>query len=169
MNFCVWKWSRSVVSDSLWPHEFLCSHLNIKDERKSNIFSILCFIVSRKAKMQLKSKKILCSIWRRCCDWLNVSKVVFWSFAMEISHCMVHHSWVDQLKLLAIKLKHEWRIIIVTPHGKWLTYSKYPNQALKIFCTILVMLITLMFGFHITEAEKNLPDSISAYDFFTET
>ena len=31
------------------------------------------------------------------------------------------------------------------------------------------MLITLMFGFHITEAEKNLPDSISTYDFSTET
>ena len=25
-------------------------------------------------------------------------------------------------------------------------YSKYPNQALKIICTSLIMLITLMFG-----------------------
>ena len=43
----------------------------------SNIFSILCFIVSRKVKTQLKcKKKNLCSIWRRCCDWSNVLKVV---------------------------------------------------------------------------------------------
>ena len=27
--------------------------------------------------------------------------------------------------------------------------TKYPNQVLKIICTSLVMLITLMFGFHI--------------------
>ena len=38
-------------------------------------------------------------------------------------------------------------------------YSKYPNQALKISCTILVMLITLMSGFHISEI--NLLDRIS--------
>ena len=30
------------------------------------------------------------------------------------------------------------------------TYSKYPNQVLKIICTTLVMLIALMFGFHVS-------------------
>ena len=44
---------------------------------KSNIFSILCFIISRKVKTQLKrKKKDLCSVWRRCCDWSNVPEVV---------------------------------------------------------------------------------------------
>ena len=38
-------------------------------------------------------------------------------------------------------------------------YSKYPNQVLKISCTSLVMSITLMFGFHISE--RNLLDCIS--------
>ena len=38
-------------------------------------------------------------------------------------------------------------------------YSKYPSQALKISCTSLVMLITLMSGFHISEI--NLLDHIS--------
>ena len=43
--------------------EFLCSHFNIEDERnKSNIVSILCFIISRKVKMQLKQKKI-CAVY----------------------------------------------------------------------------------------------------------
>ena len=39
---------------------------------------------------------------------------------------------------------------------------KCPNQMLKIICTSLVMLIALMFGFHISE--KNLLDHISACD-----
>ena len=30
------------------------------------------------------------------------------------------------------------------------TYSKYPNQELKIICTSLVMLIALMFRFHVS-------------------
>ena len=38
-------------------------------------------------------------------------------------------------------------------------YSKYPNRALKISCTSLVMLITLMSGFHISK--RNLLDRIS--------
>ena len=37
--------------------------------------------------MQLKCKKGLCSIWRRCCDWSNMSKVVCevscWRFLAE--------------------------------------------------------------------------------------
>ena len=44
-------------------------------KKKSNTFSILCFIISRKVKTQLKcKKKDLCSVWRRCCDWWNMSK-----------------------------------------------------------------------------------------------
>ena len=44
--------------------------LILKMEEKSNIFGILCFIISKKAKMQLENKqtKDLCSIWRRCSD-----------------------------------------------------------------------------------------------------
>ena len=34
--------------------------------------------------------------------------------------------------------------------GRQLTYSKYPDQALKIICTSLVVLIALMFGFHLS-------------------
>ena len=41
-------------------------------------------------------------------------------------------------------------------------YSKYPDQALKIICTSLFMLITFMFGSHISK--KNLLDHISACD-----
>ena len=36
----------------------------------------LHFITSRKVKTQLKRTKDLRSVWRKCCDWLNVSKVI---------------------------------------------------------------------------------------------
>ena len=42
-------------------------------------------------------------------------------------------------------------------------YAKYPNQALEIICTSLVMLITLMFG-SIKVMQKNLLDHVSTYD-----
>ena len=42
--------------------EFLCSYFNIEDGRKSNIFSILCYIISRKVKTQLKCKKMICAV-----------------------------------------------------------------------------------------------------------
>ena len=48
----------------------------------------------------------------------------------------------DQIKTL--------RTIISIPHRRQLTYSKYPHQAMKIICTNLVMLITLMLGFPIS-------------------
>ena len=43
--------------------EFLCSHFNIEDERKYNIFGVLCFVFSRKVKIQLKCKKKICSVY----------------------------------------------------------------------------------------------------------
>jgi len=39
-------------------------------------FSAYYFIISGKLKIQCK-KNALCSVWRRCCDWLNMSKVVY--------------------------------------------------------------------------------------------
>ena len=43
--------------------EFLCSHFNIEDGRKyARLFGILCFIISRKIKMQLKWKKKICAV-----------------------------------------------------------------------------------------------------------
>ena len=58
--------------------EFLCGHFTVEDGGESNIFGILCFIISRKVKCNWNTKKDLCSVWRRCCDWSNVSKVVNW-------------------------------------------------------------------------------------------
>ena len=48
----------------------------------------------------------------------------------------------NQIETLIENNKHftTWEIV---------EYSKYPNHGLKIICTCLVMLIILMFGFHI--------------------
>ena len=48
----------------------------------------------------------LCSVWRRCCDQLECVKSGLWSSVLEISCWMMLHSWVDQLKLIAIKSRH---------------------------------------------------------------
>ena len=56
--------------------EFLCSHFNIEDGKKSNFFGILCFIISRRVKMQLKRKEKICAVYgegagtdRTCQKW----------------------------------------------------------------------------------------------------
>ena len=57
--------------------EFLCSHFNIEGRRKYNIFGILCFIISRKVKTQLKHTHTkVCAVYgedaatdRTCPKW----------------------------------------------------------------------------------------------------
>ena len=58
--------------------EFLCRHFNIEDGRKKKQhFGHLMLYYFKKGKNATEmQKKDLCSIWRRCCDWWNVSKVV---------------------------------------------------------------------------------------------
>ena len=59
--------------------EFLYSHFNIEDGKNMQHFQNIMLYYFKKGKnaneMQ-KKKKDLCSVWRRCCDWLNVSKEV---------------------------------------------------------------------------------------------
>ena len=47
------------------------------------------------------------------------------------------HGWIDQMKLIVIKL----RTVNIYTTQEIVTYSKYPNKALKTLCTSLVMLI----------------------------
>ena len=74
------------------------------------------------------------------------------SFMLEISQQMMLHSWGDQLKLIAIKAKTlnennqrytMWNIADILKISK----SSAENHGLKIS---LVLLIILMFGFHIS-------------------
>ena len=44
--------------------EFFCSYSNIEDKKKiSNIFGIVCFIISRKVKTQVKHMKKICAVY----------------------------------------------------------------------------------------------------------
>ena len=61
---------------------------------EKNIFGILCFVISRKAK-----KIVQCM--EGCCHWCVKSGLR--SFLLGITHWTMLHSWVDQLKLIAIK------------------------------------------------------------------
>ena len=75
--------------------EFLCSHFNIKDGRKyATLWRIMLYFKKCKHATKMQ-KKDLCSVWRRCCDWSNVVKVVckvswyngyYWHFA-QITLC----------------------------------------------------------------------------------
>ena len=56
--------------------EFLCSHFNIEDgEKKEHFWHTICFIISRKIKMQLKCKKDLCGE-----DIMTYQTKVVWEF-----------------------------------------------------------------------------------------
>lgn len=70
-------------------------------------------------------------------------------------------SWRTVTKSFRNKL----RTINIIRHRRWPTYSKYPNQPLKIICTSLVMLIALMFGFLVSKAGGvGENDHISSWD-----
>ena len=94
-------------------------------------------------------KKIdLCSVWRRCCDWSNVSKVVCkvwcWRFLAGWHTSLGKPAEVDSNQIKTL------RTINIIPCRRWPIYSKYPNQVLKLICTSLVMLITVMLRSHIS-------------------
>ena len=70
--------------------EYLCSHFDIEDARKYVTFLAyddLLFQERKKHNWNAKKKKDLHCVWRRCCDWLKVSKVVFevscWRFLVD--------------------------------------------------------------------------------------
>ena len=66
--------------------EFLCSHFNIEDERKkATVFSMLCFIISRKVKTQLKCKKNFVQCVEKVPWLIERVRSGLQSFVLEIS------------------------------------------------------------------------------------
>ena len=113
-------------------------HFNIDDGRK-NIFSILCFIISRKVKMQLKhTHKKFVQCMKKVLWLIECVKSGFQSFVLEISHWMTFHSQVDQWSWQQSNTIMESNECYTNRRQP--TYSKYPNQALKSICNSLVML-----------------------------
>lgn len=139
--------------------EFLCSHFTIEDGGESNIFSI--FIISRKVKCNWNTKKDLCSIWRRCCDWSNASEVVNRSFHagdfllddssrlgrpvevhsdqietfIENSWCYTMWEIADILKIVTSSLENRWhKLGYINCFDVWVPHKwKKPSQC----CSLL--------------------------------
>ena len=69
-------------------------------------FVILYFIILIKVKTQPKHKKKICAMhWEGAVTDQTCQKWFVKFHARDFSW-MMHHSWVDQLKLIEIKLKH---------------------------------------------------------------
>ena len=86
----------------------LCSYFNIEDGRKSNIFSILCYIISRKVKAQLKCKEIICVVHgegtvtdRMCQNWLVDTEE---RYAMTSLICGIWKEWHKKIFLMVCKV-----------------------------------------------------------------
>ena len=116
-------------------------HFNTEDGRKKQHFQhiMLYFIKKGKNASEAHTQKDLCGVWRRRCDWLNVSKVVgrvlCWRFLTGWHSTVKYTSEVDSSQIKTIMESNECYI-----NRRQLTDSKYTNQALKIICNSLVML-----------------------------
>ena len=74
--------------------EFLYSHFNIEDGKNMQHFQNIMLYYFKKGKNATETqKRDLCGVWRRCCDWPNMSKVVctvswyYWHFGQIILCC----------------------------------------------------------------------------------
>ena len=63
--------------------EFFCSHFDIEGGRSNNI-SVLCFIISRKVKMQLKRKKRFVQYMEKVLWLIKHVKNGLWSFLVPV-------------------------------------------------------------------------------------
>ena len=72
---------------------FCAAILILKTEENTQHFWHIMLYYFKKGKAQLKHKKDVCSVWRRCCDWLNESEVLCevcwycWHFGQMILCC----------------------------------------------------------------------------------
>ena len=109
---------------------FCVAILILKMEEKSNIFNILCFIISRKVKMQLKEKKI-CSVYGEgavanqvCQKWLV--KILAGDFLLANAQWSGRAVEVDsnQIKVLIENNQHYARLEIAS-------IFKIPKSSIK--------------------------------------
>ena len=108
---------------------FCAAILILKIEGDMEHFWCIMLYNFKKGKNNWNAKKDLCSVWRRCCNWLNMSKVVsevswyYWHFGQIILSC-------GAVLML-------WKMFSSTPglhllqanSRRYPTYSKYPNQS----------------------------------------
>lgn len=128
----------SIYFQKLFVKLFLLIFFNIEHSKNKQDFShLMCFVFFRKGSnvIQTQKKKNLFSLWRRYCEWLNLSKMI-----CEVSYWKFLTPWsVNRLRLTV----NNWTYLAIK--------AKHSNQELKIIWTNLVMLVFLMCGFHINK------------------
>ena len=113
------------------------------------------FIISRKVRMRPKYKKALRHVWRRCCDWSKVSKVVCevscWRFLT--GWCSAAQQTTGSWQAWNRDIENN-RPYSTRPHGRQWPCSKCSERGLKTVRTSLITFIAVIAGLHVSLAEK---------------
>lgn len=115
--------------------------------------------------------RILVLFIKKVCEWFNVleivcSKVSCWRFLIEQSSSVIKTSWV-----CVIKWKYYLRLISIIQQEWKSTGSKYPDQALEIIYTSLVMLSHFVVWLPYNLSKRNAkitPGTYSYVQFFKQ-
>jgi len=126
-----------------------CSYFNIEDGRKKHFQHIMLYYFN-KDKSSTETQKKICAVYGKGAVTDQTCQKYFVKFhagdfllydVPQLGRPVEADN--DQTKTLTENYQHYTT-------QKVADISKYPNQVWKIICTCLVMLITLMFGFHIS-------------------
>ena len=132
MNFC--------VAILIWKME----------EKKQYFWCIMLYYYFKKGKNA--KIKDLCSVWRRCCDWLKVSTVV-----CKVLYRTMLPGQVGQLILILINQDIDWEqstlyILGDTRHTWNMQTKRWKSLAPAWWCSFTA----LMFGFHVKQKKTFL-------------
>ena len=105
---------------------FYVASFILRTEEKKQHFQHILLHYFKKGKNTMETQ--ICAVYGEGAVTEHV-KSGLRNFVLDFLPMMLH-SWVDQLELTVIKSRH--KLINIIPCGRELTYSKHPNQALKI-------------------------------------
>ena len=147
--------------------EFLCSHFNIEDGRKYTTFSAYdAYYFKKGTKCNQNAKKDLCSVWRRCPDLLNVSKVVCevsWYY-LHFGHiilCCGAALCIGRCSAAPLASTHEKPIVGESRHTQNIQINKVTGKNEK--CVFYVKKIKQTFG------QPNVIENIKHMQKFNST
>ena len=111
ISACILKKTSKLVN-------FFVAILILKMEEKKQHVRYMCFIISRKVKMQPKHKKRFVQCIEKVLLLIERVKSGWQSFMLEISRWTMLHGWAGQLKSIAIKSRRSLRTINVISLGR---------------------------------------------------
>ena len=87
--------------------EFLHSRFNIKDGKNKQHFQHIMLYYFKKGENATETQKNICAVYGKGAATDQTCQSGLQSFMLEMSRWMMLHSWVGQLKLTAIKSRHQ--------------------------------------------------------------